>query len=836
MCENILTEIREKYSELNKQHLLPSQDGSFIEACKNFFDEYNPEIIKNLEGEKLLNCVAFVTGDSESLGQKLERGLNGDYFGNFGGLQTPVRYMENVWATGSVKTKKVITKEQAILYAEKIKLNIIRINQVILNIKSNTGNYQDLLDAFDNIDEDFEFALSYFKKYFSILYPELFTSLVTNKDFEGINTFVGINEVYKSLILEKFLFENFPKINVCDTYWSLWKIFEENVLKIRDEFIKYLQTSVVQESPSYSSYIEADFIKKSNFAEKIRECTGKNVYEITDVYKLEELFADLKDNKLWGRYNKSKGNGIPNAILHKHYKNFIEKILNTTADTGEKTMNDKDKTPLNQILYGPPGTGKTYNTIIEAMKIIDKNCIEYNSDNTVKNYEIVRENFKKYKALGQIEFVTFHQSYSYEEFVEGIKPDLTSGDLKYIREHGCFRRVCDAAKKLQENKIVYNFNYEKLSLYKILIPDENLYENCIENNFVAINWGDNINFENCKNEQDLDKIVPINYEHRKQCISQMNMFKLWIDKDLKDGKDVIAIIPGSMNSIKGIAKITGDYKYNENTEFGLQQRTVEWIKTDINIPSEYIYESKFVSPTITGMFKEKIKKDNLMSLLNSTKESKSKNAVLIIDEINRGNISKIFGELITLIEEDKRENLSVRLPYSKDVFTVPKNLYIIGTMNTSDRSIASIDIALRRRFKFKEIMPNSNLVADFNCNFKECFEILNKRISVLLDRDHQIGHSYFIEEKYKDSNASELETIWFDSIIPLLNEYFYSDWEKLQALLGNAKKDNTSFIKVVENVSFAKEYSCEEDEMFDFNAKCDFKAAMQNAFGDKFRG
>lgn len=452
MRKNILTEIREKYSELNKQHLLPSQDSSFIETCKIFFDEYNPEIIKNLEGEKLLNCVAFVTGDSESLGQKLERGLNGDYFGNFGGLQTPVRYMENVWATGSVKTKKVITKEQAILCAEKIKLNIIRINQVILNIKSNTGNYQDLLDAFDNIDEDLEFALSYFKKYFSILYPELFTSLVTNKDFEGINTFVGINEVYKSLILEKFLFENYPNINVCDTFWSLWKIFEKNVLKIRDEFIKHLQTNVVQESPSYSSYIKDDFIKKSNFAEKIRECTGKNVYEITDVYKLEELFADLKDNKLWGRYNKSKGNGIPNAILHKHYKNFIEKILNTTAYTGEKTMNDKDKTPLNQILYGPPGTGKTYNTIIEAMKIIDKNCIEYNSDNTVKNYETVRENFKKYKALGQIEFVTFHQSYSYEEFVEGIKPDLTSGDLKYEIEKGIFKEICEnASKKFTDN-------------------------------------------------------------------------------------------------------------------------------------------------------------------------------------------------------------------------------------------------------------------------------------------------------------------------------------------------------------------------------------------------
>lgn len=763
MRKNILTEIREKYSELNKQHLLPSQDSSFIETCKIFFDEYNPEIIKNLESEKLLNCVAFVTGDSESLGQKLERGLNGDYFGNFGGLQTPVRYMENVWATGSVKTKKVITKEQAILCAEKIKLNIIRINQVILNIKSNTGNYQDLLDAFDNIDEDLEFALSYFKKYFSILYPELFTSLVTNKDFEGINTFVGINEVYKSLILEKFLFENYPKINVCDTFWSLWKIFEENVLKIRDDFIKYLQTNVVQESPSYSSYIKDDFIKKSNFAEKIRECTGKNVYEITDVYKLEELFADLKDNKLWGRYNKSKGNGIPNAILHKHYKNFIEKILNTTAYTGEKTMNDKDNTPLNQILYGPPGTGKTYNTIIEAMKIIDKNCIEYNSDNTVKNYETVRKNFKKYKALRQIEFVTFHQSYSYEEFVEGIKPDLTSGDLKYEIEKGIFKKICEnASKKFTDN---FDEAYDKFLNEIPTCVEENYYKlNTIKNNKVfglQLNSNNNLNIHMTEN---FNKQGVITKENLKKHFENERKSKAWAN-------------------------------YYDSI--------IEHLKNKFGLISE---------------------------------KATSKFYVLIIDEINRGNISKIFGELITLIEEDKRENLSVRLPYSKDVFTVPKNLYIIGTMNTSDRSIASIDIALRRRFKFKEIMPNSNLVADFNCNFKECFEILNKRISVLLDRDHQIGHSYFIEEKYKDSNASELETIWFDSIIPLLNEYFYSDWEKLQALLGNAKKDNTSFIKVVENVSFAKEYSCEEGEMFDFNAKCDFKAAMQNAFGDKFRG
>lgn len=457
-------------------------------------------------------------------------------------------------------------------------------------------------------------------------------------------------------------------------------------------------------------------------------------------------------------------NTYPGCNVGKKSKEFMEKFgIPQKKKDIDNTMNDKDKTPLNQILYGPPGTGKTYNTIIEAMKIIDKNCIEYNSDNTVKNYETVRKYFKKYKALGQIEFVTFHQSYSYEEFVEGIKPDLTSGDLKYEIEKGIFKEICEnASKKFTDN---FDEAYDKFLNEIPTCVEENYYKlNTIKNNKVfglQLNGNNNLNIHMTEN---FNKQGVITKENLKKHFENERKSKAWAN-------------------------------YYDSI--------IEHLKNKFGLISE---------------------------------KATSKFYVLIIDEINRGNISKIFGELITLIEEDKRENLSVRLPYSKDVFTVPKNLYIIGTMNTSDRSIASIDIALRRRFKFKEIMPNSNLVADFNCNFKECFEILNKKISVLLDRDHQIGHSYFIEEKYKDSNASELETIWFDSIIPLLNEYFYSDWEKLQALLGNAKKDNTSFIKVVENVSFAKEYSCEEGEMFDFNAKCDFKAAMQNAFGDKFRG
>ncbi len=218
----------------------------------------------------------------------------------------------------------------------------------------------------------------------------------------------------------------------------------------------------------------------------------------------------------------------------------------------------------------------------------------------------------------------------------------------------------------------------------------------------------------------------------------------------------------------------------------------------------------------------------------------TKKYVLINYEINRGNISKIFGELITLIEEDKRENMTVTLPYSHGPFTVPKNLYIIGTMNTSDRSIASIDIALRRRFIFKEMMPDVNLIPEkevFDIKLKEIFTTLNERISILLDRDHQIGHSYFM--KLKDSNniETDFQRVWFDCIMPLLNEYFYGDWEKLRALLGEAQKDGKSFIKKIENVKFAINYDCDEDDKYDFVQETEqdfnFKAALENAFLQK---
>ena len=500
----------------------------------------------------------------------------------------------------------------------------------------------------------------------------------------------------------------------------------------------------------------------------------------------------------------------------------------------------KFEQPKNQILYGPPGTGKTYNTVIKAMEIINGEKYDF-VDN--EQYKDLKKQFDNLKQQGQIECVTFHQSYSYEEFVEGIKPDLKNDKLMYTLGRGIFKEICNSAKELLETKVKYNFKKDNISVYKILIPDESIFQYCIDNNCVAINWGDEIDISDCNTQEEIANKMPETFESRKQCISQLNLFKLWIDKDIKNGKDVIVVIPGSINTIKGIAKIAGNYYFNSETENGHQQRKVEWIRKNINISSENIYNSKFVSPTITGMFNDKINWETFLNLINNNNTSQSSNAVLIIDEINRGNISKIFGELITLIEEDKRETMSVKLPYSQDTFTVPQNLYIIGTMNTSDRSIASIDIALRRRFKFVEMMPKTEVLVNENnqplmvedINLQNLLKTINERISYILDRDHQIGHSYFMN--WKNYDMTTLKNVWFDEIIPLLNEYFYSDWDKLQAILGKANEIGAekSFIVKIKKPNLPYEADCSDEEAYyNFSKKeetndDDFKMMLENA-------
>ena len=219
-----------------------------------------------------------------------------------------------------------------------------------------------------------------------------------------------------------------------------------------------------------------------------------------------------------------------------------------------------------------------------------------------------------------------------------------------------------------------------------------------------------------------------------------------------------------------------------------------------------------------GIFKEICKK---------AAENAGQNYVLIIDEINRGNISKIFGELITLIEESKRagneEALTVTLPYLKELFSVPKNLYIIGTMNTADRSLALMDTALRRRFDFVEMMPNPKLLEGVEVegvNIERMLTTMNKRITVLYDREHTLGHAFFMP-LIEEPTIKNLANIFKNKIIPLLQEYFFEDWEKIRKVLGDDKtKTKIPFI-VKEDLKdlFEDEFDDESSILYTLNEK-----------------
>ena len=379
---------------------------------------------------------------------------------------------------------------------------------------------------------------------------------------------------------------------------------------------------------------------------KIEFDSIQNADDEKEIISLTELKNKFKP-KAWDSQGEAVGSYIDETILPE-----LRKIWNIliNGDENSKTPNGRDEKKTmkkefdkNVIFYGPPGTGKTYTTAKRAVEI----C-KTESEKELTDYSEIMERYNELKKKNRIEFITFHQSYGYEEFIEGIKPIISNEDdesdsensqeIKYEIVDGIFKKFCDEARKAQDK---------------------------------------------------------------------------------------------------------------ENNEY-----------------------------------------------------------VFIIDEINRGNISKIFGELITLIETTKRagkeECISTKLPYSKEEFTVPDNVYIIGTMNTADRSIALMDTALRRRFKFEEMLPNYDLLKDIfvedegvKVNIGAMLKTINERIEYLYDREHTIGHAVFLELK-ENNNIDKLENIFKKSVIPLLQEYFYEDYEKIRIVLGdNAKDEDEQFISAV---------------------------------------
>lgn len=338
-----------------------------------------------------------------------------------------------------------------------------------------------------------------------------------------------------------------------------------------------------------------------------------------------------------------------------------------------------DKKYLNQILFGVPGTGKTYRAVELAL-----NRVGFSTEGLSRTAQ--KAEFDRRVEAGQIGFVTFHQSMSYEDFVEGIKPRTHDGRIEYGIENGIFKQICERAQQAVDFEEAYaEFQRTPIPKFK---------------NLTITEISDN----------------GIRYKPNKILV------KDHISRFLQSGE-----------------------RLDDST---VLEQIVEHLAEKHNL-------------------------------------GQKKPHVLIIDEINRGNLAQIFGELITLIEPNKRlgeiESLKVVLPYSKTLFGVPNKISLIGTMNTADRSVEQLDTALRRRFQFLECPPQYHeLPVIENLDLGQILKTINDRMEQILDKDHRIGHTYFLGIE----TLEDLKFVFQHQILPLLQEYFFGDYGKIGLILG----------------------------------------------------
>lgn len=447
---------------------------------------------------------------------------------------------------------------------------------------------------------------------------------------------------------------------------------------------------------------------------------------------------------------------------------------------------------LNTIFYGPPGTGKTYALARRTVELCDSLAPGTLTDNECL------ERFRQLQTDGRVVFTTFHQSLAYEEFVEGIKPDVNNennhsstntlenrANIAYFKQDGIFKKLSIQASynKLQRLTLVGNSLEKSISRAEVF---DNLWENLIilseEKPFVL-------------KTKDGSEVFVIGETARGNLGMTYDKNK---GREYTVSKEKIRILFLNIENLSDISNFQHAFSTLINGHF----QTLNWA-----VLNHFIEEFSKLNTTISSGFRPDVepvaKYETLKILVNSklsmlsnyqmtssTPESGiAKPYVLIIDEINRGNVAAIFGELITLIEESKRlgnsEGMTLTLPYSGDKFGVPNNLYIIGTMNTADRSVEALDAALRRRFTFEEMPPRPDLLKG-ELNLDKVLETINSRIQYLLTPDHRIGHAYLMNGGKPMDKIEDVYAAFFNKIIPQLKEYFYVDHGKIGLVLGKS--------------------------------------------------
>ena len=570
--------------------------------------------------------------------------------------------------------------------------------------------------------------------------------------------------------------------------------------------------------------------------------------------------------------------------------------------------------PLNQILYGPPGTGKTYSTIDAALAVLDATFLaQYRMDRAA-----LKARFDALVHEHRIRFVTFHQSFSYEDFVEGLRATASedTGQIRYEVVDGVFKSLCEAASvkvtRPQEKAApaapieIRGRRIWKMSLGNTLGSDAAIYDECIEKGYALLGYGGSVDFTGCTARGDVLNRCTANGLHIENPQTDYTVTSVTVFVTRMKPGDLLVISDGNFK-LRAIGEVSGEYKFQPHSDYSdsyAQMRPVKWLRVyEPSLPYGELMNSQFSQMTLYELRSPSIDLDKLQRLLDSqptasveagglhvgqvgssdykitqvtaelvelskpngnklhfaqsmlrvladgvrngaisvehirdrqvmtrlpgeglepylvngyanvlaplikqmlgkaaptigdsTVAAASSARVLIIDEINRGNISRIFGELITLIEPSKRaggtEALEAVLPYSKKPFSVPQNVYLIGTMNTADRSLTGMDVALRRRFVFKAMPPRADLLEGVDVEgifVDKLLSVINQRIEALLDRDHCLGHAYFMPLR-QEPTLAKLAEIFSNQVLPLLQEYFFDDWQRIQWVLNDHRK------------------------------------------------